>query len=264
MTDPDEIVILPHPDDDEPYYADDIAVERRPRWPLILGAGLVVALSLGAVAAWMMRPLPYDPGPLEARIEALQQEVATLRERPEPVIPTVDLAPLERRIAALEARPTVDPLSEEIVTRLETLQADGFEIPEMPDIPDVEALEARIADLEAGMQRRAVDAPSPSGLADTPPVRRETAVDPKSLPRFPAQTLRDGAAELSGSGLIRRTFARHVRVRGADNPDRLIDLIEQDMMAGRPRAAIDKFDRLPAQLQTLARAWRADMEDALP
>jgi hypothetical protein len=277
MTDSDEIVVLPsdETEGDDEYV--DVAFEdvgdefeaqatpkRRLLWPLFIGVGVVIGFAVAFAASWYMRPAAYDASALEAEIADLQDEIITLKNRPEPIIPTVNLAPLTRRIAALEARPTVDPLSEEIVSRMEALQADGFQVPVMPDLPDFDAIEARLKALEDQDQAQA-EAIAAIPIGDVVAVEPETEpfIDPDTLPRFPAQTLRDGAAELGGSGFIRRTFSRHVRVRGSNAPDILIAGIEADLANGKPRAALAKFDRLPPQIRSLARAWRANMEDAL-
>lgn len=280
MIDSDEILVLPSEEtevdddfEDVPYEdihdedAEGAAPKQRLLWPFILAAGVLIGFVVAFAASWYLRPAPYDASALNARVTALQTEVTALQNRPAPVVPTVNLAPLTRRITALEARPTVDPLSEEIVARMEALQADGFQVPVMPDLPDFDAVDARIKALEDGIAAQAaVIAAIPAQgavMPSLPPLTTDPYVDPKTLPRFPAQTLRDGAAELGGSGFVKRTFSRHVRVRGSNAPDILISGIEDDLAAGNPRAALAKFDRLPPQLRTLARAWRANMEEAL-
>lgn len=283
MTDSDEIVVLPNEDaeDDSDYVdvpyedigdqmAEDEAPKRRWLWAIPLIAGVVIGLAVAFTLTWYLRPMPYDDSALTARIAALQTDISALENRPEPVmptIPTVNLAPLTRRIAALEARPTIDPLNEEIVARMEALQADGFEVPvmpELPEFPDFDVMTARISALEEQVAAQAEAMASlPDASADTQKLNDEPFVDPDTLPRFPAQTLRDGAAELGGSGFLKRTFSRHVRVRGSDAPDVLISGIEADLASGKPRAALAKFDRLSPELRTLARAWRANMEEAL-
>jgi len=276
MTDSEEILVLEPVEDGEGYDYEDVPVEedapkRRFPWPLALGVGLLVGLTIAFAISWFLRPVPYDSSALETQITDLREELTALQNRPVPVIPTVNLQPLTRRIQSLESRPTVDPLSEEIVSRLETLQANGFELPDMPDLPDFEAMEARIVALEAQAQslnlemqaQAAAIAALPSASAPLPAPASEPYVDADTLPRFPAQVLRDGAAELGGSGFFKRTFSRHVRVRGSNAPDVLISGIESDLANGKPRAALAKFDRLPPQIRSLARAWRANMEEAL-
>lgn len=283
MTDSDEIVVLPNDDaEDDSEYVDvpyedvgddmteDDAPKQRSLWAIPLVAGVVVGLAVTFALTWYLRPEPYDDSAMNARIAALQADITTLENRPDPVmptIPTVNLAPLTRRIAALEARPMVDPLSEEIVARMEALQADGFEVPvmpEFPEFPDFEAMATRINALEDQVAAQsATIAALPDVGASAQPGDEEPFVDPDTLPRFPAQMMRDGAAELVGSGFLKRTFSRHVRVRGSDAPDVLISGIEADLVRGKPRAALAKFDRLPPELRTLARAWRANMEEVL-
>lgn len=271
MSDSDEILVLPSGETDAEYedvafedVAEEVEPKRRLLWPLVLGAGVLIGFAVAFAMSWFMRPAAYDSSALDARVTDLQTELVALKNRPEPVIPTVDLAPLTRRIAALEARPTVDPLSEEIVSRMEALQADGFEVPVIPDLPDFEATENRIKALEdQGLAQATAIAALPIGETVAVSPASEPFVDPDTLPRFPAQTLRDGAAELGGGGFVRRTFSRHVRVLGSNAPNVLISGIEADLANGKPRAALAKFDRLSPQLRSLARAWRANMEETL-
>lgn len=280
MTDSDEIVVLPSDETDPEGEYVDVAFEevddemteedapkRRRLWPLLMGAGVLIGFAIAFGASWVLRPAPYDASMLEAQISDLRTELVALKNRPEPVIPTVNLAPLTQRITALEARPTVDPLSEEIVARMEALQAEGFQVPVMPeiaDLPDFDSLETRLSALEdkTKMQTSLIADLAANGAVAVP-LASEPFVDPDTLPRFPAQTLRDGAAELGGSGFVRRTFSRHIRVQGSNSPDVLIRGIENDLANGKPQAALAKFDRLPPQIRSLARAWRANMEDAL-
>ncbi|MGB3456024.1 MAG: hypothetical protein WBG08_01480 [Litorimonas sp.] len=283
MTDSDEIIVLsPDEPEEDAYDVEDIEAEdepprpKRPLWPFLLLGGFLSGIALTLAAQWMMRPdvpEPFDPTPLEARIDALQSELASVRNRPAPRIPRVDLSPLERRLDALEARPQVeDVIGGDVVDRLEALQREGFVIPDLTEFPDTDAMEARLSALEGRVEEvgavaesaslAALDRPAPVIVAPDAAVP-EPDIDMSRLPRFPAQALRNGAAELAGSGLLRRTLSRHVRVRGEDSPDRLIDAIEADLSEGRPRAALTKFDRLPDRLKTLARGWRADMDSAL-
>ncbi|GHA82235.1 hypothetical protein GCM10009069_01700 [Algimonas arctica] len=277
MTDSDEILVLPsdETEGDDDYVdvayedvgddgAGEDAPKRRLLWPLLIGVGVLIGFAIAFAASWYTRPAPFDASALEARIADLQTEVTALQNRPEPVMPKVNLAPLTQRIVALEARPRVDPLSEEIVARMEALQADGFQVPVMPDLPDFDAVEARLNGLEDQVQAQALTiAALPVGGTVVVAPETEPFIDADTLPRFPAQILREGASELVGSGFIRRTFSRHVRVRGSNAPDVLISGIEDDLANGKPRAALAKFDRLPPQIRSLARAWRANMEDAL-
>ncbi|GLQ23033.1 hypothetical protein GCM10007853_09070 [Algimonas ampicilliniresistens] len=272
MTDSDEILILEPDvlDSDDPAMNDVYVTDRRPRWPFALLGGALLGFATAFAASWFIRPTPFDPAPVQAEMAALKSELVELRNRPAPVIPKVDLSPLNRRILALEARPTVEPLSQEIVERMEALQARGFELPEIPaEMQDLSALEDRVTVLETQLQDQAeqVSLLADTSLSVTSVVEAEAPsepyVDPSSLPRFPANVLRDGATQLSGGGLIRRVFSQHVKVRGSEDPELLIASIERDLADGRPRAALKTFDQLPSQLRTLARGWRADMEDAV-
>jgi hypothetical protein len=272
MMDSDEIIVLSPDETDEDIYSDEEVSETKASSSgrfqsvlLALGGGILgAALTMGAV--WYLQPDPFDPSAMEARLAELQADLERLENRPAPERETVDLTPLLDRLDALEARPEPAPIDEALIARMEALQAEGFEIPEIPEIPDITALEARIAALEAELEAALVKAQAQEQAAAEAAAlqaRLNETVDPKRLPSFPAQTLRDGAVELSGSGLLRRTLSRHVRVGGEDSPEWLIEAISVDMRQGKARAALEKFDRLPPRLQSLARGWRADMEDAL-
>ncbi len=116
-----------------------------PRWSIILLIGALLGFAAAFAASWFIRPTLYDPDPLRAEMVDLKQQLALLRDRPAPTNPKVDLGPLDRRVLALEARPTVEPLSEEIVARMDALQVRGFELPEIPtEMQDLSALEARV------------------------------------------------------------------------------------------------------------------------
>ncbi|GLQ20159.1 hypothetical protein ACFFUB_03550 [Algimonas porphyrae] len=262
MTDSDDIIVLTPDEPDDFSDTAPLAMHaRRPLWPFFLGGGLLLGFVIAMGVSWYLRPADMNIAPLEAEIETLRTELASLQTQEPVAAPTVDLGPVTRRIAALEARPVVDPLNEEIVARLEALQADGFEIPDMPEMPDIDALNTRIAALETLVAT--LDARISAG-SPTVAVSDIAAIDPDSLPRFPADRLREGAQQLSGSGFFRRTFSRHVRLKGSNDPETLIAGIETDLANGKAQAALNKFDRLPPRLQSLARGWRADMEDALP
>ena len=79
-------------------------------------------------------------------------------------------------------------------------------------------------------------------------------------PTFPAETLRDGARARAGGGLL----AKHFRIRSDDDPLTLIDAVETAMDERRYAEAVAAFDRLPDELKSLARGWRADMQSFLP
>ena len=232
------------PDAPDTLVVEDAETRSNSRWPFVLLLGALLGFGASFAANYLTRPAPYDPAPLRGEIDALRTELAALRDRPVPETQAVDLRPLERRVRALETAPAPDaaaPVDEALVERLEALQADGLAVPPV----DLEPLEARIRALE----ERSTAAP--------PPVTQPTDTD-APLPSFPAQALRDGVEARSG-GL----FSKHIRVRREDDPLTLIEGIEADMAARRPAAAIAKFDRLPSELRSLARGWRADMDSHL-
>ena len=246
MTDSDEILILEPDafDPDDPAMEDVYDAAPRPRWPIILLIGALLGFAAAFAASWFIRPTLYDPDPLRAEMVDLKQQLALLRDRPAPTSTKVNLGPLNRRVLALEARPTVEPLSEEIVARMKALQVRGFELPEIPtEMQDLSALEARVTALEVELQDQAQELllQADTNLAESE-APSEPYVDPGSLPRFPADVLRDRAEQLSGSGLMRRIFSKHVRVRGSEDPELLIARIERDLADGRSWSALKTFE----------------------
>ena len=259
----------------------------RPKWPFILLLGALLGFGASFAASYLTRPEPFDASALQREVAALKTQVGELRSRS---APAANLGPLERRVAALEARetgavPDTEPLQrrlaslservgaleeadppvidEALVARLEKLRADG--LTSAPP-PDLSKLTRRVDALEARPQRP-VKAPTVDlapletriaaleARAETPAAAKRVAV---RYPPFPSDTLRD-AAEARRGGLL----SKHIRVRSDDDPLSLIDGIEADLKAGRGRAALAKFDRLPEPMRNLARGWRADMQTAL-
>lgn len=257
MTDEDDIIILT-PDEEGIEEMETEAKSSLPKWPIFLGLGVVLGGFIVGAAAWHFQPEPFNAAPLQNEIQELRAEVETLKSKPAPIIPEIDLGPLNRRVSALENLPDPTPIDETLVARLEALQAEGFEVPEFPDVTVVQN---EIADLSTRVT--ALESAPPVIVAAPPGEGVEPFIDPATLPSFPEKTLREGAAELAGSGFARRLISRHVRVRGAEAPDRVIDAVMTELEAGRPRAALAKFDTLPPELAALAPAWRANMEDAL-
>ena len=280
--------------------AEAIVVERevaetrkaRSKWPLIFVLGTLAGFAASFAASYYTRPEPFDASALQRDVAALRTEMGELRSR---AAPATSMRPIERRLDALEARPVggaepVDlapleariaaltdriaaleeadrpPVDEALVTRLERLREEGFTgAPEADLAPltrRLDALEARpnpdlamTIDLEP-LERRlsALENREPA----QPPAERP-AVRAK-YPPFPSDALRDAAEARRGGGLL----SKHIRVKSEDDPLTLIDGVEADLKAGRVRAALAKFDRLPEPIRNLARGWRADMEDALP
>ena len=240
---------------------------RMPLWPFLILLGALLGFAASFAATYFTRPASYDPEPLraeleqqEAQIASLQKEIETQRDRPAPRPRAVDLSPLEDRLTALENTPLpewpepVPPIDEALVTRLEALKEDGFEVSPPPDLAplltEIEALSLRVEALEA---RPTVQSVSRETLQKQP-----DPISIESLPTFPADILREGAEARRG-GL----FSKHFRVRTEDDPLTLIEGVEADLSAGNAAAAVEKFDRLPQELQNLARGWRADMALAL-
>ena len=181
------------------------------------------------------------------------------------------MSALEARLAELETRETSVP-DEALVARMEALQADGVDVAGQAALSDMEArlddLAARIASLETAPAsdesfraeldtlRDRVGQMSAVPVAAAAPARASGAI----APTFPAETLRDGARARAGGGLL----AKHFRVRSDDDPLTLIDAVETAMDERRYADAVAAFDRLPDELKSLARGWRADMQSFLP
>ena len=262
---------------------------RRSRWPLWLSLGALLGFAASFAASWVTRPAPFDPAPLRAELAGLRTEMNALRDRPVPEAARVDLDPLYQRIEALEAlndpplRAIIDvqdnhitaleelpraDVSEGLVTRLEALRDEGFTAAPPPDLTELEgrldALEAKpLPGTDISVELEPLEARIAALEARGGPTSAEPRLEPQdegpSLPSFPGEALRAGVESRRG-GL----FSKHIRVRSEDDPMTLIEGIEADMAARRPAQAVAKFDRLPPELQRLARGWRADMNSFIP
>lgn len=298
-TDPD-IEILP-PDtiaamDDEasgPAPEGGVDTRRIPRLPLIFGAGILTGLALAAVIVWQLRPAPFDDSQLRGQIAMLDEQIAAVASRPQAA--PLDTRPLTRRLEAqaqrlesnearlseidkalteLAADMDVDmaPIYSELVTRLETLQENGFEIPEdfafqgAAEPVDLSGIETRLNRLEAGLsaaQSNLEERQASTAALSNDLTLPEPNIDLSRLSRFPADRLRQAADELSGEGLVKRFFSQHVRIRGEANPRILIGRVESHLENDRPRAALSNFEQLPEAMQSLARAWEAELRQAI-
>ncbi len=247
------------------------AKRRPPLWPFLILLGALLGFGASFAATYYTRPAPFDPAPLRAeyerKIASLTAEIEALRNRPAPRPQTVDLTPLETRIEALENAPPPEILApspeidEALVSRLEALKADGFDVAPAPDLAPLETqLEQIIARLEALEDRPPIlEATLPEIISEDMVVDESVADIEVSVPAFPSDILRDGAEARRGGGL----FSKHFRIRSDDDPLTLIEGIEADLEDERYAMALAKFDQLPPELQNLARGWRADMESVL-
>ncbi len=295
------------PEHDPEPVVDDLPMRKRPLWPLLLLGGALLGFGASFAASYYTRPAAVDVSGLEAEVATLRSQIgamqaerraqpdlssqlAALQTRVErlaaqsqqdavPAAEPVDLSDLEARLDTLENRGSPE-IDEALVTRLETLQAEGLPM-ELSDIEamqrqidsladrlmrledaprdqsDVKALRAEIEGLQSRMDEKATD----MSVSEAPVTTLPIPVDPDSLPRFPADRLRAGAAELAGEGFIRRSLSRHVRVKDEGSAEVLIGEVETAMDAGDVQAAIAAFDQLPDALRNVARGWRAEMED---
>ena len=252
---------------------------------VFLGVGTLVGLSLAAAIAYFLKPPAFDDSAIRSDIAALSSKVQRLERAPEPA--PVNLTPvrndlravqtrlstLRDRITTLEETADPAPIYADLVTRLETLQAEGFDIPEdfvFPDAPapvDLSGIENRLTQLEQAVEKLASRSPQVITLAppqESVDERFQTlAIDVSALPPFPADRLREAANELSGQGLVRRLLSQHVRVNGERNAKVLIKDIERYLANDQPRAALASYDALPDAMQSIARGWRADLAAAI-
>ncbi len=300
---PDDIVVVETDEDAEiDPVVDGTPARRRPVWPFLMLGGALLGFGASFAASYYTRPAGPDLAPLRAEIASLGQEVEALKalSAQQAAAPAPDLSAVERRIAALESAPEPDmpnmtlvydrltaleeaeppEINEDYVARLEALKADGFDATPPPDLAE---LEARLRSLESEAIARAdidpaedmsreiaalsarLDALEARPVAAAAPVAAAPiTLDPATLPRFPADRLRAGAAEAAGEGFLRRSLSRHVRVKDEGSAEVLIGQVEDAMEAGDVRAAVVAFDRLPGGLRDLARGWRAEMEDLVP
>ena len=217
-----------------------------------------------------------------AQIAALQSRVAGIADRPvTAAAATMDTSELEARLDALEAR-EVPAIDEALVARLEAVQADGLPV----GLSDIEAMQGRIEELDERLVRQedarasslanatelealrreveALRAQVDAGATAKPGTVMPTLTDPAMLPAFPADRLREGAAEAAGEGFLRRSLSRHVRIKDEGSAEVLIGEVEAALAEGDAAAAVAAFDQLPDGLRSLARAWRAEMEGYLP
>ena len=267
-----------------------------------IGGGAGIYAALKAVSPKPVATQPVDLSPLEANYKRLSDRVKTaefkLKEvanRPAPALaqefePT-DLSDVERRLQALEnaPRPEIDPAA---LAALQSAQKDGFEWPDASNLETrIESLESQadaavqaevpaefldrltalennieslqnasrktagvggtISDLEARLDRLE-NRPAP-----TPVVKRV------SILAFPKDQLIETLEATKSGNIIEKTLSRHIRVKDANDPLTLIEGIETDLSGGDLTAAIEKFKRLPAPVQSAGQAWYESVKASL-
>ena len=172
---------------------------------------------------------------LKAQIARLQRDIKAI-----PAPKSVDVSGIRARLKALETAqaPIIDP---DLVTRLEALKSEGGEIMDLADIyARLDALESQpVATIQ-------VDTPL------TAPLIAQAA-----MPAFPKDAVLAALDEVDKSkGWFKRILDNEVSVKSEDNPRYLVELIEQDIAAGRLDDAIEKIDKLPPPVKSAVTDWR--------
>lgn len=241
-------------------------IEGKPRKRFGLAGVLLTAFLASASGAGAMyfainmlkAPAPtVNLTPLTERVEALNSENKTLKAqiarmqrdikaKPTPV--AVDLSGIENRLKNLEAtKPQVmDP---DLIARLEALQEDGSEALDLSDILDrIEALELRPAQMIEVPVAAVVE---PEGAASLAAV---------NIPFPKANILGVLDKADSSQGWLKRSLNKHISVQSEDNPRYLVELIVENIEAGKLDAAIAAFDKLPIDAKAAASEWRNSVE----
>jgi hypothetical protein len=168
----------------------------------------IAILLIGVGAAWVWQNpqsvrnlwLVMFPGSSAAdsdgaALHTLEQRVARLEQRQPP-----DLAPLARRLDALESRPTQPPADlRPIISRLDALETREHPSPSAAkaEPPDLQPLLARIDVLEKSLAERALDASKLDALAAR--VATLTASDPAGVFREQLERLDNQLRELTAT-----------------------------------------------------------------
>lgn len=240
------------------------------------------------VKAELQQELRAEMTALTSRLSAVENtaDEAANRLLPEFDMAPMDLSPLEARIIALENAPSpeIDP---DALSALQAAQADGFEWPNVDDLNDrLAALENRpiattdpsvspemlleMADRIDALEAAPALAVPPAlptdllaridALENRPVVTPEKQIIP--VLAFPKQAMLRAAEDMATGGFIERTLSKHVRVKDDDDPRTLIEGIEADLSEGRLDLAANKYERLPAPVQQVARAWYESVQQA--
>ena len=271
--------------------------ERRAVGFKTLGLATLIAAGLGASGGALLSKItsPASPNlsPLKTQIETALSENKTLKSKIADLeqdlkksaaqnpasTPKVDLSGIESRINALEAIKSTQAIDEELLTRLEALQSEGS------DALDLSGILARLEKLEtqkaaaqtiSEADRKALLMELKSDLMSDE-TQLENSAAPRrvlsastglpiplsnaDIPPFPKTAILDALTAADESGWVKRTLNKHITVQSEDNPRYVVELIEKDLDAGDPAAAVMKFDTLPEAAQTAAKTWRAAFKD---
>lgn len=212
------------------------------------GAGVIGAIShFNQAAAPNLAPLTAkietigtEAQSLAAENKTLKAQIARLQRdiKKGSASPSVDLTPLEKRVASLEETEP-KPIDAELLTRLKALQDEGSQALDLTDI---------LARLEA-LENRPVAAPMPAtSEADFNLDRRI---------EFPGEAI---LARLEKpEGWLQKSLKKHISVQSDENPRYLVDLINTHIDAGNIEAAIAAYEKLPADAKTAGQAWRESL-----
>ena len=264
------------------------------------GAGIYAALKKvspkpAAIQSVDLSPLEINFKRLSARVKTAEDKLQEVANRPAPepaqdFIPT-ELSDVENRLHALEnaPRPEIDP---EALSALLSAQKDGFEWPDVSNLETrIESLESkpdaeiqtevpaelieRLTALEDNLESLQTDSSATEqiGSVISDLEARLTALENRPAPTsvvkrvsilaFPKDQLMDALEATKSGNLIEKTLSRHIRVKDANDPLTLIEGIETDLSGGDLTAALEKFKRLPAPVQSAGQAWYESVKASL-
>ena len=268
----------------------------------VVGGGAGVYAAIKKIASKPAITQSVDLSPLETnykrlseRVKAAESKLQEVANRPVPQssseVEPVDLSDVENRLQALETapRPEIDP---DVLSALQSAQKDGFEWPdvssletrietlenkpetvaqtEMPAelLDRLTALEDNIKGLQSATSESEKTSDAISGLAarldaieNRPPPT--PVIERVSILAFPKDQLVEAVEAMKNGNIIRKTLSRHIRVKDANEPLTLIEGIETDLSGGDLAAAVEKFKRLPAPVQSAGQAWYESVKASL-
>ena len=204
--------------------------------------------------------VPVNIGPVESQLAEIE----------------LTLADLETALAAKPSGPAID---EDILARLEALQAEGSPALDLSDITQrletvetapnnedlrelVQDLYERQAELRIALEdaTAAMDASAISAAQQEPAVQASaiTVSAAKLAANFPETELIAAIEGLAKpQGWAQRTLNKHISVQSEDDPRSLVAGIKTDLDEGDIQSALAKFDRLPEPVRMAGQAWRA-------
>jgi len=176
-----------------------------------------------------------DTTKLEARLDALETKTEEQADAAQ-LTPALDIpSDLENRLAELEAQALVAASANPDDTAVE----DSALMAEV-----IETLESRVTILE-------------NAAATRPEVERIAVL------AFPKAAMLKAIEGDTEGGFMKKTLSRHVRVKGDNDPQTLIEEIEADIAKGDLDTAAKKYERLPDPVRAAGRAWYESVKASL-